>query len=44
MAALLATDAARAGYLAAAPDLLARYRWANTAMRTLALIEEAGGA
>lgn len=41
---LLTSDAARQQALSAAPAILARYRWAEAAARTLACIEEAAGA
>lgn len=40
---LLADDRRRARYLAAALGVLARYRWADAAARTMAAIEEAAG-
>jgi glycosyltransferase involved in cell wall biosynthesis len=41
---LLADPAARTPYLAAAPTVLASYRWAETAARTWRYLEEAAGA
>jgi glycosyltransferase involved in cell wall biosynthesis len=41
---LLGDPAARAPFLAAAPAVLAKYRWADTAARTWAALEEAAGA
>ena len=41
---LLADPAARTPYLAAAPTVLANYRWAETAARTWRYLEEAAGA
>ncbi len=41
---LLADPAARAPQLAAAPAVLASYRWADTAARTWRALEEAAGA